>query len=559
VRLLSVIALATLLGACSDETSATDGATGDLPGPAAKPPAAAPEPRLRFVDGTESAGLDAVTWCGREEKPHLLESAGNGLALVDYDGDGDLDVYLVSGWHLRGSEIVERTPNRLYRNRGDGTFEDVTAESGTGDTGWGCGVAVGDVDGDGWPDLHVTNFGPDVLFRNAGDGTFERVEASPGIDGWSAQSVFFDADGDGDEDLFVCGYIEATLEEVLEARPTLRWKGADVMMGPFGLEGLRNVFFRNDGGRFVDATGDAGLADAGSYFSFAAAAFDLEGDGDMDLYVANDSNPNYVYVNDGEGTFTETGLWSGASLSRTGAAQAGMGVAAGDITGDTLPEILVTHFAEDSSTLYRNLGRAVFTDATRESGLAVATYGPLSWGTVFADFDLDGDLDLFIANGHIYPQADEAPESASTWAQRNQLFENRGGVFHDPANGGGPGLDILRSSRGVAAGDLDGDGDLDLVVSNLDAKPTVLRNESVRGGEFLLIDAPGASAVEVEEQGRSFSRRRVRGGSFQSESAPRFHFGLGPVKGPIRVRVRWPDGETTVRTDVPANRVLRVK
>ncbi|MHC4821112.1 MAG: FG-GAP repeat domain-containing protein, partial [Planctomycetota bacterium] len=152
------------------------------------------------------------------------------MALVDYDGDGDLDVYLVSGWHLRGSEIVERTPNRLYRNRGDGTFEDVTAESGTGDTGWGCGVAVGDVDGDGWPDLHVTNFGPDVLFRNAGDGTFERVEASPGIDGWSAQSVFFDADGDGDEDLFVCGYIEATLEEVLEARPTLRWKGADVMM-----------------------------------------------------------------------------------------------------------------------------------------------------------------------------------------------------------------------------------------------------------------------------------------------------------------------------------------
>ena len=534
--------------------------------PAPPPPGATPAApaagagRFQFVDVAAAAGVTCVTWCGRPEKPHLLESGGSGLALVDVDGDGDLDLYVLNAWRLEGEKVAERGHATLYRNRGDGTFEDVTAAAGVGDDGWENGVAVGDPNGDGKPDLYVTNFGKSVLFLNRGDGTFARDPNPPGIDGWATGAAFFDADGDGDEDLYVAAYIDVTLDDVLKAKPTLDWKGTKVMFGPFGLEGKANEYFRNEGGgKFVLATKEAGLEDEGRYFSFGVAAADLDGDGDLDVYVANDSNPNYLYRNDGRGHFTEMGLWSGGALGASGEAQAGMGVAVGDYDGDGLPDLCVTNFADDYTALYHNLGRCLFKEVSAAAGVAAPTHKPLSWGVVFGDFDLDGDLDLYIANGHIYPQADTTPGTGTTFAQRNLLFENEGGKFRDVTEQAGPGLQVIRSSRGVAVGDIDNDGDLDLVVSNVDAPPTVLRNDSPRRGAWLTVDAPGALRVAAEVGGKTITRDLLRGGSYLSASDPRFHLGLGPATKVDRLTVTWPGGAKTELTDVAPNRILKVE
>ena len=547
------------------------------------------------MDTAHDAGLTAPTWCGGVDKPHILESGGTGLGLIDYDGDGDLDLYLVNGWRLDGSEVAERGRDHLYRNRGDGTFEDVTERAGLGWDGWGTGIAAGDVDGDGWTDLFLSNFGPDVLYRNRRDGTFERVPNAPSIDGWSTGAALFDADGDGDEDLFVGAYIDCTLEEVLHAEPQLEWEGMKVMMGPFGLEGLANHFYENVSGdpgapagaiSFRDATDEAGLADRGLFYSFGVEALDLDGDLDLDLYVANDSNPNYLYENvsgtDGGGKprFKEVGLWSGAALDRGGNAQAGMGLATGDVDGDGIVDLLVTNFSDDTTTLYRNLGDLIFEDVTVPFGVRDATFKPLSWGATLSDLDLDGDLDLFIANGHIYPQAEQCADSA--FRQRNLLLAREGDRFVDVTDGAGPGLQVREASHGVAVGDVDGDGDLDLAVSNVDAPPTLLRNDSARaGGSWLLVDAPGAleATLRVEPGSeatgggaseRRWVRDRVIGSSFLSVSDPRFHFGLpaedvagsGPasVPGPgLDLELVWPDGRRLAIGALPSGRVLVVR
>jgi hypothetical protein len=536
------------------------GARGADPAPSAgdAPPASPP---FHFEDVARQAGLDRATWCGSPVKAHILESGGSGLALVDYDGDGDLDLYLVDGWRLEGAEgafrVAERGRSRLYRNAGDGTFEDVTERAGVGFDGWGTGVAAGDYDGDGWIDLLVTSFGPDVLYRNRGDGSFATVPGAPSIDGWSTGAAFFDADSDGDLDLFLAAYIDCTLEQVLGARRDLQWQGIPVMRGPFGLEGLANRYFENlGGGRFREATAAAGLTDVGLFYSFGVAALDLEGDRDLDLYVANDSNPNYLYQNDGAGHFREVGLWSGAALDRGGAAQAGMGVAAGDVDGDGRPELVVTNFERDATTLYHNLGDLLFEDVSAAAGVAGPTYEPLSWGTTLSDLDLDGDLDLFIANGHIYPQADQATERKTSYRQRNLLLAGEGDRFVDVTESSGSGLQVIESSRGVAVGDVDGDGDLDLAVSNVDAPPTLLRNDTPPRGAWLLVDAPGALLAEVAVGGRRWVRQRVIGGSYLSVGDERLHFGLGAAPRIDRLQVVWPGGRRTVFQDLPADRVL---
>jgi hypothetical protein len=513
---------------------------------------------FHFVDIAESAGIRAPTWYGRPDKPHLLESTGTGLALFDYDGDEDLDLFVVNGWRLQGTAVAERGTNFLYRNRGDGTFEDVSAEAGLGDDGFGAGVAASDIDGDGDLDLFVTNFGPDLLYRNNGDGTFTVLPEGPGVDGWSAAGVFFDADRDGDPDLYVTAYVESTLDEVLHAEPELYWLSTQVMRGPFGLEGLANRFFENLGdGSFRDATSEAGLDDVGLYYSLAAAALDLDGDLALDLYVANDSNPNYLYQNDGSGHFQEIGLWSGAAFDKEGLAQAGMGLATADVSGNGLPDIFVSNFHLDHSTLYFNLGDLFFEDVTTEVGLQEATYDALSWGSVLADFDLDGDVDLFIANGHIYPQADD-PDTGTSYAQANQLFVNEDKRFIDVSEQSGPGLAVVESSRGVAAGDIDGDGDLDLAITNIDAPPTLLRNDTERRGVWLLVDAPGAALVSVEAGDKRWTRHYVAGASYISVSDTRFHFGLGRVEQVDRLTVLWFDGTETVLENVGVNRIIEM-
>ncbi len=514
---------------------------------------------LHFVDIADSAGVRDSTWAGRSEKPHLLESAGSGPALFDYDADGDLDLYVVNGWRLLGATVVERGRNILYRNDGAGSFVDVSRDAGVDDDGWGSGVAIGDIDGDQDLDLFVANFGPDVLYRNNGDGTFAAVPDAPGIDGWSAAPVFFDSDRDGDVDLYVCAYVDCTLDDVLHAQPSLVWHDTKVMLGPFGLEGEANRFFENSGdGTFHEATEVAGLTDAGLYYSFAVAAVDLDLDLDLDIYVANDSNPNYIYANDGAGRFEEEGLWSGAALDRKGVAQAGMGLALGDVDGNLLPDVFVSNFANDQCTLYLNLGHLLFEDATKELGLFEVTYAPLSWGTAFADFDLDGDLDLFVANGHIYPQADHTPAAKTSYRQTNLLLEFRDDRFVDVSAAAGSGMAIAASSRGTAVGDIDADGDLDLVVTNIDAPPNVLRNDSSPRGAWLMVGAPGAARVVVDCGDRRLTRDFVAGGSYASVSDWRFHFGLGDVERVDQVTVIWFDGAESVRRGVDANQILMI-
>jgi hypothetical protein len=547
-----------VLGACGQPVTA------------AGEPAAAASAGVRFVDRAAEAGLTAVTWTGGPEKDHLLESTGTGAALADLDGDGLLDVYLVNSWRLgeEPSVVLERGRNHHYRNLGDGRFEDVTERTGTGDDGWGCGVCAGDIDGNGTVDLYVTNFGPNVMYLQEPDGTFREVAAGTGLDdpGWGAGCTLFDADGDGDLDLYVVNYVDDTMENVLAARRTNKWRErVSVMTGPFGMRGGRDRFFRNDGdARFTDVTVEAGLEDVAEAYGLGVVAADVDRDGLPDLYVANDSNPNYLYMNRGEGQFAETGGWSGAGYSGEGAAQAGMGVDAADLGDDGLPEIVVTNFARDHATLYENLGEGFFEDVTMPWGIREPTFPLLSWACALVDLDLDTDRDLVIVNGHIYPQVDEEPELEESYAQPILLLENTGGRFEDVTAASGPGLAPF-PGRGLAVGDVDRDGDLDLLVTGMDRAPRLLVNEGGPAAHWLGVavrEASGAPAVNAMVEVVAGGRRQVAeirsGCTYQSQGAFEAHFGLGDAAVVDTLRVRWRDGTERVETGVAADRLLRM-
>jgi hypothetical protein len=534
--------------------------------------AAAPPPGPGFVDAGAAAGIDSVVFAGGAVKDHLLESTGSGLAWVDYDGDGRPDLYVVNGWALDEdpSGVRARGANALYRNLGDGTFADVTARSGTGDDGWGCGVCAGDYDDDGHVDLYVTNFGPNVLYRNRGDGTFEDATARAGVGdaGWGGGAAFFDADADGDLDLYVANYVACTLEEVLAARRTTRWRNtARVMAGPFGLAGGRDRFYRNEGdGTFTDATDEAGLTDTAERYGLAVVASDLDADGDVDLYVANDSNPNFLYRNEGDGTFTDVGGWCGAGLDAGGAAQAGMGADAGDFDGDGRLDLIVTNFARDRCTLYRNTGDLFFDDVTTQHEIGQVTYHFLSWGCAFFDFDLDGDEDLAVVNGHIYPQVEEHAELDERYAQRPLLFENAGGRYRDASRAAGPAFRQPAAARGLALADYDGDGDLDLAVSVMDGPPRLLRNDFEPSGHWVrlrLLNRHGSAAIgarAVVSAGGVRGLRELRSGSaYQSQNALDLHFGLGSAATVGAIEITWPDGARSELRGVAADRVITVE
>jgi hypothetical protein len=347
--------------------------------------------------------LPVKTFCGGRTKDHLLESGGSGVALFDYDGDGLLDVYVVNAFEL--SDEHEKIPHRnaLFKNLGGWKFRDVSAGSGVDVAAWGNGVCAGDYDDDGKIDLYVSNFGPNFLFRNNGDGTFTETSATAGVQagGWSTGCAFFDADGDGDLDLYVARYVSATWSDVVRAERTLTWRGGPkTMVGPTGLVGEADLFFENRGdGTFVEATDAHGLTDTARAYGFGVVATDYDGDGWVDLFVANDTNPNFLYHNRGDGRFESVGLVSGVALNVEGRAQAGMGVDSGDYDGDGRLDLVVTNFAHDTNTLYHNSNGLLFEDVTTAAGLAGPTFERMGWGTAFFDADLDGRLDLFFANG----------------------------------------------------------------------------------------------------------------------------------------------------------------
>ena len=477
--------------------------------------AAAPPPNhpFQFVNVAPETGVTRLVLAGRPGKDHLLDSLGSGAAFLDFNRDGRLDIYVANAWKLEGSTIVERGKNALYEGMRDGTFRDVTDAAGVGGEGyWGQGVTIADVDGDGRPDIFVTNFGPNVLYRNLGNGRFENVAGTVGLDspGWNTGASFFDADGDGDLDLYVAAYIETTLEDVLHAKRSLSWKGLEmVAFGPFGMKGAPDHFFRNDKGRFVDATLAAGMQDRALAFGLGVRALDFDDDGDLDVFVANDSDPNYLYRNEGNGTFKEIGTWSGCALDEKGAAQASMGVAVGDVMGHGRFDIFVTNFAEDFSTLAAALPDGLFEDVSRSTGIGPMTFRALSWGTAFADLDNDGDLDIVVANGHIYPQVDRHPEMVGTYAQANLLAENRGPgaapTFRDVTGEAGPGFAERWSSRGLAVGDYDNDGKLDLLITHLDAPPSLLHNTGAAGA-WLVVATEGSRGSRARSARASPSR-----------------------------------------------------
>ena len=527
-------------------------ASGMGPAPAAAPDDQGPPSPVTFEEG---ARLPARTYCGGPTKDHILESAGSGAALVDYDGDGLLDIYLVTAPGLTPSR--ERIPHRnvLYRNRGGWTFEDVSARAGVDAAAWGSGVCAGDADGDGWLDLYVTNWGGNFLFRNRGDGTFEEIAARAGVaaGGWSTGCAFLDADADGDLDLYVARYVETTWEAVVNARRTLIWRnGPRIMVGPAGLSGEADLFFVNDGtGRFTEAAAAHGLADAARAYGFAVVSTDYDDDGWVDLFVANDSNPNFLYRNRGGGVFESVALLAGVGVNDEARAQAGMGADAGDYDGDGRLDLVLTAFAYDRNTIYRNVDGGAFEDAAAAAGLSARTFVRMGWGVAFLDADLDGRPDLYVANGHIFSDIDAYPELGETYRQADQLLLNAGGRFRDVSASAGGGLRIAHSSRGLAVGDLDNDGDPDVLVTNMDETPTLLENRQRTGHHWVAfrLTAPRGNrfAIGAKVAIRANGRRQVRevrsGGSFLSQSDLRPHFGLGTYGGPVDVEVRMPGGK----------------
>ncbi len=512
-----------------------------------------------FRDALEGSGIDYINVSGEPDKRTIVSTLGSGVAMFDYDEDGDLDLYFANGARLAGGRVEEVTSDRLYRNNGDWSFEDVTARAGLGDRGWAMGVAVGDVDNDGAPDLYVTRIGTNLLYRNRGDGTFEEIAEASGVaDGaWGTSAAFFDAEGDGDLDLYVANYIDIDLDAFpppgQEAR--CQWFGLDIMCGPKGLEGASDVFFLNEGdGSFSDGTAAAGLSDPTGAYALGVVIGDYDDDGDLDVYVANDSAPNFLYQNDGSGHFTETAFLSGVALSSDGLAQAGMGVDIGDLSGDGRLDLFVTNFSHETNNAYFNHGHGLFIDSVGAANLHGPSWFSLGWGTRMVDFDHDGDLDVFVANGHVYPGVDRS-NLKTRYHQANQIFWNDGtGVFSEHEFAQGDAMTRMAASRSAAFGDVDGDGDVDGVIVNIDAAPSLLVNElegERRGVLFRLVgtrgprDAIGAriTIIITVEAGHVRQMREIHpSGSFLASSDGRAHFGWSGEDWVERVQVRWPGG-----------------
>ncbi len=539
-----------------------------------------------FVDITDQTGIDFRHQCGSLEKDYILEVNGSGVALFDYDNDGDLDIYFVNGSSMPAALLGKAGPlarpparGRLYRNDGGFHFTDVTEPAGVGEEGWGCGAAVADADNDGHLDLFIANLGPDALYLNDGSGAFRKLERSGLEDSrWGSSAAFADFDRDGWVDLYVANYVDFDLDRIKPRgeNPGCVYKGVPVFCGPGGLVPAADAFYLNSGRRpsgefagFREAASAWGVDQAAPAYGLGAAVVDANRDGWPDVYVANDTMANYLFLNDKGKGFREAALYFGLAFNDRGTAQAGMGIAAGDGRGSGAEDIVVTNFEDDTNTYYRAGADGFFSDETWTSGLGQASYRYLGWGVFFFDADLDGDLDLFVANGHVAPQADQM-RSSPGYRQPNQLFLNDGkGRFEDASARAGPGLETVKSSRGAAFGDLDGDGDPDIAISNIDDRPTILENRGLprNVGEppnhwiaFRLTGTASNRAaigarVSIAAGGRMQVRRVQSGGSYASQSELLARFGLGSADKIDSLRVDWPSGRTEEYTPRPVDQV----
>ena len=524
----------------------------------------------QLEDVTQKAGI-RFTHLAAPEKKYILESMSGGVIVMDYDRDGWPDLYFTNAPTVEMSLKGEKASGALYRNNHDGTFTDVTAKSGIGTPCFAMGGAVGDFNNDGWPDLYVTCIGGNVLYRNNGDGTFTDVTAKAGVaDGrWSTGAAFADYDGDGFVDLAVSNYVDFKLNDLpgFGKSPTCRYRGIDVQCGPRGLRGAGDSLFHNSGdGTFSNVSKPTGTDDSPGYYGLGVMWSDLSGTGRPDLYVADDSTPNYLYRNDGGGKFSEVGLESGTAVSGDGSEQGSMGIAIGDYDHSGRFSIYVTNFADEFNTLYRNDGKGSFTDVSYDAGVALPSLPYVKWGTVFADIDNDGWLDLLSVNGHVYPQVDTLPSGARYREPANLFLNSMNGTFCDASAQAGAAILEPRVGRGLAAIDYDNDGNVDFVVENLDGQPMLLHNPGVPGNHWVTFELAGTKSnraalgarVTVRSGGMTQTDEVRSGGSYLSQSDLRVHFGLGKAAQLDSVEIRWPSGQVEVLKDLGADRFYAV-
>jgi enediyne biosynthesis protein E4 len=531
-----------------------------------------------FEDDSEKAGL--THWShrmGSPQKKYIIETNGSGIGLIDYDNDGWLDIYVVNGSTFDALDGKETPPHAaLFHNNHDGTFTDVAAKAGVTNDRWGFGVAIADYDNDGWPDIYVTNWGKNRLYHNNHDGTFTDVAEKAGVQlgNWSTGATWGDYDGDGKLDLFVPGYVHFDRDKLPSGGenglPDLfcTFRGVAVNCGPRGLKGETDHLFRNNGdGSFTDVSEKAGVADKSAYYGLSSLFIDINNDGKVDLLVADDSTPNYLYLNKGDGTFDDVSYSSGYALNEAGRETASMGIAYGDFANNGMVDIFNTTFSDDYKPLYRNEGDANLTDISYQMGIADISVPFLGWGDAFFDYDNDGWKDLIMADGHVYPQVDQQPWGTS-WKQRPMLFHNIGGKKFEPVPAvDRTGLADVIAGRGLAVGDLFNDGKLDVVINVEDGHPVLLRNVSPDENHWLELkliggpksprDAVGAT-VYVTANGIKQRADVVSGGSYASTSDPRPHFGLGQADKVDDIEVHWPSGAVEHFTAPGVDRIVNL-
>ena len=526
----------------------------------------AAERRVQFVDVAEEVGVVAQNVSGDSEQTYLVDSMMGGSAFFDYDQDGDLDLYILNGSKVVGFPDQEHPRNTFYRNE-RGKFVDATDEANLGDAGWGMGCAVGDYDNDGDLDIYITNYGRNALYANQGDGTFVDVTeyAQVGDERFGTGCAFLDYDGDGYIDLYVANYVD--FKHFLQTTPnkSYMWKGLRVHFGPRGMKGSGDILYRNQGdGIFADVTVEARVVDQDKLYGMGVIGGDYDRDGDVDIYVANDTGANFLYQNQGDGTFADIGWMIGAAYGESGEAQGCMGIAYGDYDNDLYQDILVTNFWEQTNTLYHNDHGTFFSDLSFDAGVGKESFQFLAWGTEFFDYDNDGDKDLFVANGHLFPQLDRA-NLGTSYAQTNQLFENLGdGTFAEVSQLSGEGLEIKKVSRGASFGDYDDDGDLDIFVLNINDRPTLLRNDGGNENNWLMVKTIGTASnrdgigarIEVRSGGLTQSAEIRSGASYLSHNDLRAHFGLGQREAIDLLVVHWPSGLQEQFENLSANRLV---
>lgn len=592
--LMVVLFVCTLLGQTPSKTTEPQQGTGGVSTGAARTyttkrtvDVTDPNAPVVFADVTQQTALrEFVHRAGTPQKNYIFDAPSGAVALFDYDGDELLDIYLLNGSTTLALQGKEKPPrSALYRNLGGWKFEDVTTKAGVANERWGMGVAVADYDNDGRSDLFVSNLGVSRLYHNNGDGTFTDVAEKLNVarKGWSTGATWGDYDGDGRLDLFVPGYVEVDFNN-LPAAPTeagkpgttgqnfCQFRGVAVMCGPRGLTGEGDTLYRqNPDGTFEDVSKKARVDDSPRYYGFTAAFVNVNEDNLLDLIVVNDSTPNQLYINKGDGTFEETGYPSGVALNENGREQAGMGLAVGDYDNDGRVDFHITNFSDDSNVLYRNDGEGSFSDVTFQTGLGEPSIPFLGWGTSFLDYDNDGWEDLIVANGHVYPVVDNH-QWGTSYAQQTLLFRNvRNGRFERVGAAPGSGLARALTARGLAVGDLDGDGRLDVVMNNIDSRPTVLRNVASPVGHWLSIRLVGDTSKKTSRDaigarvyvttGKVQQRRDVISGtSYASQNDLTVHFGLGSATTVEKIEIKWPDGSVqTVRAPGVDRRITIVQ